>query len=113
MLFRLKVHPQDDGVFAYRAPLPDRIDRVRIYRFMVGGILFFVKVHNKKMRNDPTQLNWLSQKDDLQYVIAPASMFEEYKILKDLAFNSTPLSSYLDKQDSIAKNKGNHCMKRH
>jgi hypothetical protein len=105
LLFRLKIHPNDDGVFAYRAPLPDKLDRVRIYRFMVGGILFFVKVHNKKMRNDPTQQNWLSQEDDLQYVIAPANMFEEYKILKDIAFNSEPLSSYLDKQDSISKNK--------
>lgn len=107
LLFRLKVHPNDDGVFAYRAPLPDKVDRVRIYRFMVGGILFFVKVHNKKMKNDQTLQYWLSQKDDLQYVIAPASLFEEYKTLKDLAFNSRPLSSFLDKQDYISKNKGN------
>lgn len=108
LLFRLKVHTQDDGVFAYRAPLPDKVNRVRIYRFMLGGILFFVKVHNKKMRIDPTQEYWLSQKEGLQYFIAPANKFEEYTSVKELAFNSPQLSSFLDKQDSIAKNKSNH-----
>lgn len=107
LLFRLKVHLNDDGVFAYRAPLPDKVDRVRIYRFMVGGILFFVKVHNKKMKNGPAQKSWLSQENDFQYVIAPANKFEEYQIIKDLANNSEPLSSYLDRQDSISKNKVN------
>lgn len=106
LLIRLKIHPNDDGVFAYRAPLPDKIDRVRIYRFMVGGVLFFVKVHNKKMRKDETLQFWLSQKDDLQFVIAPADKFEEYKTIMNLAYNSEPLSSFLDKQDSFSKNKG-------
>src|SRR5690606_33302301 len=107
LLFRLKVHPNDDGVFAYRAPLPDRVGRVRIYRFMVGGILFFVKVHNENMVNDQTHQYWLSQEDQIQYIVAPANMFEEYKILKDIAFNTESLSSFLDKQDFIFRNKGN------
>ena len=105
MMLRLKTHPLDTGISAYRAPFPDKINRVRIYRFMVGGVLFFCEGSQKKMRNDPTHQFWLSQKNELQYVIAPANIFEEYTLSKNIAFDSTRLSSFLDKQDMVAKNK--------
>ncbi|EOG9063300.1 MULTISPECIES: hypothetical protein [Vibrio] len=104
-IFRLRIHAQDDGVFAYRAPLIDRKNRVRLYRFMVGGCLFFVKVHRKKMRDDVLTELWLGREDSFRFCIAPAQQFEEFKISKDLAFNSEKLSSFLDRQDEIAKSK--------
>jgi hypothetical protein len=104
-LFRLRTHVQDDGVFAYRAPLIDRKNRVRLYRFMLGGCLFFVKIHRKKMRDDVLTELWLSFEDSFRFCIAPAELFEEYKVVRDLSFNSEKLSSFLDKQDEIARSK--------
>lgn len=104
-IFRLRIHAQDDGVFAYRAPLIDRKNRVRLYRFMLGGCLFFVKVHRKKMRDDALTKLWLNYEDSFRFCIAPAEQFEEFKIAKDLSFNSDKLSSFLDRQDEIAKSK--------
>ena len=100
-IFRLRVHAQDDRVFAYRAPLIDRKNRVRLYRFMLGGCLFFVKVHRKKIRDDALTELWLSFEDSFRFCIAPAEQFEEFQIAKDLSFNSEKLSSFLDGQDEI------------
>lgn len=104
-MFRLRTHPQDDGVFAYRAPLIDTKNCVRFYRFMLGGCIFFVKVHRKKMRDDDLSELWFSLEDSFRFCIAPAEHFEEFKIAKDVSFNSENLSSFLDRQDEIAKSK--------
>ncbi|MBY6111569.1 hypothetical protein KUV74_14305 [Halomonas sp. DP1Y21-3] len=104
-IFRLRTHAQDDGVFAYRAPFIDRKNRVRLYRFMVGGCLIFVKVHRKKMRDDVLAELWLGYENSFRFCIAPAQQFEEFKISKDLSFKSEKLSSFLDRQDEIAKSK--------
>jgi hypothetical protein len=104
-IFRLRTHPQDEGVFAYRAPLIDRKNRVRLYRFMLGGCLFFVKVHRKKIRDDVLAELWLSYEDSFRFCIAPAEQFEEFSIAKGLSFNTANLSSFLGRQDEIAKSK--------
>lgn len=105
VIFRLRTHSQDDGVFGYRAPLIDRKNGVRLYRFMLGGCLLFVKVHRKKMRDDSLSKLWLSSGESFRFCIAPAEYFEEFKLSKDLAYNSEKLSSFLDKQGEIAKSK--------
>lgn len=104
-MLRLRTHSQDDGVFAYRAPLIDRKYCVRLYRFMLGGCLFFVKVHRKKMRDEVLSELWFSREDSFRFCIVPSELFEEFKIAKDVSFNSETLSSFLDKQDVIAKQK--------
>lgn len=104
-IFRLRTHSLDDGVFAYRAPLIDRKNRVRLYRFMLGGCLFFVKIHRKKMREDVLSELWFSYENSFRFCIAPAEKFEEFKMAKDLSFNNENLSSFLDRQDEFAKSK--------
>jgi len=104
-MFRLQTHPNDSGVFAYRAPLIDRKNRVRLYRFMLGGCLFFVKVHRKKMRDDPMPDLWLNGESTFKYCLFPAQKFEEFNMSKELAYNTESLSKFLDKQDALAESK--------
>jgi hypothetical protein len=98
-LFRLRVHEEDKEPFAYRAPVIDRKGRVRLYRFLLGGILFFVKIHNKKMRPDALSDLWLSNAGALRFALAPAQSFEEFRLAARLATAESTLSAFLDKQD--------------
>ena len=104
-VFRLQTHSNDSGVFAYRAPLIDRKNRVRLYRFMLGGCLFFVKVHRKKMRDDPLTDLWLNGESTFKFCLFPAQKFEEFSISQELAYNTESLSAFLDKQDALVKTK--------
>lgn len=98
-MFRLQVHVFDDGAFAYRAPLVDKKDRVRLYRFMLGGFLFFVKVHRKRMRDPTLSKLWLSNPGAMRFVLIQAQFFEEFQLSRALAFTSEGLSEFLDRQE--------------
>lgn len=45
--FRLLRARGDDGVFAYRTPVPDKKDGVNAMQLMVGGVVFFVKLDRR------------------------------------------------------------------
>ncbi|NVJ18994.1 hypothetical protein [Myxococcus sp. AM010] len=88
----------DDGVFAYRAPKPDRKGGVNTMRLMVGGVVFFVKVDKKTPRDDAFREGGMAGQTDLPYWLAPASMFEEFTVGRDLV-NRGELSLFLDRQE--------------
>ncbi|TDY02418.1 hypothetical protein [Thiohalophilus thiocyanatoxydans] len=100
-LVRLLIHKQDDEVFAYRAPLNLKKQNVRLYNFMLGGMVCLVKANKKKMNfGDELSKILLNQEGELRYLLAPAEVSEEYRLSKQLANESSRLSAFLDKQDT-------------
>lgn len=98
ILFRLKTHETDDGVFAYRLPSPDRQELVNGYRLLIGGMLIFIKTDKQSPQNGALQRSSIRGNPDLPYIVMPAQNFEEYQLANELAHNGK-LSSFLDKQD--------------
>ena len=98
LLCRLKSHNGDDGVFAYRAPKPDRQENVNGYRILVGGIFIFVKIDQQTPRGGALERSSVRGKTNLPYVVLRAQDFEEYLLSASLAHDGR-LSAYLDKQD--------------
>lgn len=98
ILFRLKTHDADDGVFAYRLPSPDRQELVNGYRLLVGGMFIFIKIDKQSPQNGALQRGSIRGNPDLRYTVMPAQNFEEYQRADELA-HSGQLSSFLDKQD--------------
>lgn len=98
LLFRLKTHEQDDGVFAYMTPKPDRQEGANGYRLLVGGMFIFIKLDKQQPKTEAYLRASIRGKTDLPYVILPAQSFEEFSKARRLAY-SEPLSSFLDKQD--------------
>ncbi|VVO95881.1 hypothetical protein PS865_02587 [Pseudomonas fluorescens] len=97
LLFRLKTHDEDDGVFAYRTPKSDRQEGVNGYRLLVGGMLIFIKTDKQNPKSDAYTLGSIRGKTDLPYIVLPAQEFEEFRKARDLV-QSGPLSAFLDKQ---------------
>lgn len=97
MLFRLKLHHGDDGVFAYRAPILDKQEGVNGYRILVGGVFIFAKVDKQSPKKGALALNSIRDKLVLPYVVLPAQDFEEYSIPSKMV-HSGRLSDFLDKQ---------------
>jgi len=87
----------DSGVFAYRAPTPDDSHGVGMFRFMVGGMLIFVKLDEKPLPT--TKLTPYSMRDSVGfvYIVAPATTFEEFYIPKDWVKSNSRLSDFLEK----------------
>lgn len=106
-IFRLRRYSQDDGVFAYQAPFINRINNVRLYRFMLGGCTFLVKIHRKKLCDDAHPELWFSFDDRFRFCLSAAEDFDEFRMSQDISFNSKNLSSFLDRQDEISKSKNN------
>lgn len=98
LLFRIKTHEQDEGVFAYSTPKPDRQEGVNGYRLLVGGMFIFIKIDKQTPNTEAYRRGSIRGKSDLPYVILPAQPFKEFREARELAF-SEPLSSFLDKQD--------------
>lgn len=97
-MLRLRVHDSDGDVFAYRTPLIDRKERARLYRFLLGGVLFFVKVHTESAPRDGLTNLWLSNAGDLRFALLPAQPFEEFQIPAALVHSDSRLATFLDRQ---------------
>lgn len=97
LIIRLKCHPSDDGVFAYRTPKPDRKEGVNGYRFLVGGVFIFAKVDQRTPKGGPLERASIRNEPDLPYVVMGAQNFEEYGSAARLG-HSGALSGYLDRQ---------------
>ena len=104
-LMRLRINPDDAGVFAYRAPKPDRKDGLNMYRVMVGGVLAFVKVDQRPWGDMPLRDIALRSATNTRALVMAAQMFEEYRIPQQLAHNDSRLSAFLDRQDARAAQK--------
>ncbi|MBC2771064.1 hypothetical protein [Pusillimonas minor] len=99
ILCRLKRHKDDDEVFAYRAPSPDRKEGVNGYRLLVGGIFIFLKLDRQIPARGALARASIRNRPDLPYVVLHAEDFEEYKLPSKLINNDGRLSSFLDKQE--------------
>lgn len=104
LLFRLKSHDRDDGVFAYRTPKPDRQQGMNGYRILVGGMFIFIKIDRQIPKTHAYQLGSIRGKTDLPYIVLPAQKFEEFSKASSLV-ESEHLSSFLDKQENKPQNK--------
>jgi hypothetical protein len=98
LLIRLKRHQDDDDVFAYQAPKPDRQEGVNGYRLLLGGIFIFAKIDKQNPKHGALERCSIRGKPNVPYVVMRAQDFEEYRLSAKLA-HSGKLSDYLDKQD--------------
>lgn len=96
-LVRLKIKEDDDSVFAYRAPKPDRIHGVNGYRLILGGVFAFVKTDQRKPQWGGLEGHSIKAKADLPYSVEWAQRFPEYRVAASLTHRGK-LSEYLDKQ---------------
>jgi hypothetical protein len=96
--FRLLREQDDDGVFAYRTPKPDKKDGVNVMRLMVGGVVFFVKLDRRTPSGATFREGGMAGQTDLPYWLAPASMFEEFTTGRHLV-NRGKLSHFLGRQE--------------
>lgn len=97
IVVRLKTHDEDDGVFAYRAPAPDRKENVNGYRILVGGMFIFVKLDQQVPHGGAFEHFSIAGKSALPYTVIHAQHFEEYQLAEKLVHNGR-LSDFLDKQ---------------
>jgi len=102
VLMRLRLSPDDAGVFAYRAPKPDRKEGLNMYRVMVGGVLAFVKVDQRPWANPLFTGIALSNATTTRALVVAAQNFEEFKVSQALAHGDSRVSAFLDKQDAYA-----------
>jgi hypothetical protein len=98
ILCRLRRHKDDDDVFAYRAPKPDRQENVNGYRILIGGMFIFFKTDKQTPRGGAQERSAIRGKSDLPYALLSAQDFEEYKLSEKFARKGR-LSDFLDKQD--------------
>lgn len=104
-LMRLRLKPDDAGVFGYRAPSPDRKDGLNMYRILVGGVLAFVKVDRRPWGDTPLGRIALGSATNTRALVMAAQGFEEFKNLQHKAHNDSRLSALLDRQDARAAQK--------
>jgi hypothetical protein len=93
LIFRLIQYSHDNDVFAYRAPILDRQFGVNMYRMMMGGLVFFIKLD----KQTKVEKMLIKSANGVPYIIAPASHFEEFKIAKNIVRKNEKLSNFLDK----------------
>lgn len=96
LIFRPLRYIDDDGVFAYRAPAPDRKYGVNAYRMMMGGLIFFVKLDRRNMSDENIAPLLIKAKAELPFLTVPAAVFEEFRLARDSFTNNQRLSEYLD-----------------
>lgn len=105
VLMRLRRSPDDAGVFAYRAPKPDRKNSLNMYRVLVGGVLAFVKVDRRPWGDPLLRDIALGSATTTRALVIAAQGFEEFKVSQDLAHNDSRLSAFLDRQEIRAAQK--------
>ena len=88
--------PNDKGQFVYRAPLPDQLDGIDLYRMMLGGMLIFVKIDKRKLPVPELDKIMIRGKKSFVYRIVPAQGLEEFKVPNKIIDENKSLSSYLD-----------------
>ena len=64
---------------------------------MVGGIILFIKLDRKEFPDPKLKPHFLKKLDGFAYIVAPATIFEEFNIPNKLIESNVRLSSYLDK----------------
>lgn len=105
-LFRLKLSREDDDVFAYRAPTPDKVEdrktgrSVNLQRFLVGGCLFFARLDQRSLHNPEITDCWLRGKNRITFISLPAQQFEEYRELTKYATGDSNLSDFLEQREN-------------
>lgn len=105
VLMRLRRSPDDAGVFAYRAPTPDRKHSINMYRVLVGGILAFVKVDRRPWADPLLSKFALGSATSTRALVVAAQAFEEFKKSQYLAHSDSRLSAFLDRQGLQAAKK--------
>ncbi|MFK4381022.1 hypothetical protein ABIA40_000430 [Bradyrhizobium sp. USDA 223] len=95
-LTAIQLYTGDTEVYFYRAPKADRQQGVNLFRFYIGGFLFFLKTDNRANPEVPPQECWLRGKQSASFAVLPAEMFEEWAIGKQIAGRPN-LRSYFDK----------------
>lgn len=101
--FRPIRYARDAEVFAYRAPSPDRKHRINLYRFMIGGMLIFVKLDKRPFPDSRLRDYMLKGAKSFTYLIVPAQGLEEYRIPQRVIAENEGLSMYLDKVAGVTK----------
>lgn len=101
-LLRLKRYTGDDGVFAYRAPMPDIKRDTKLFRIMVGGILAIVRVDERPLIDPAVAQLWLSAAPPVRVLIGPAQLFEEFREPKRLIDSTAKLDQFLERQAEVA-----------
>lgn len=87
----------DREVFAYRAPLSDRKHGVNIYRMMMGGLIFFVRLDKRPITDIPPEMMMKDCAEGLPFTTVDASQFEEFTMPREMVLINENLSAYLDK----------------
>ncbi|HCK0217620.1 hypothetical protein [Citrobacter freundii] len=93
----LRIYKGVPDLFAYRAPFPIELDGVNAFRFLLGGMLFIIKVDVNPFKVSPLSGTFFSNSSELNFSIAPAQYFEEFKDARKLAFENGRLGNFLDK----------------
>jgi hypothetical protein len=96
-LLRLRLHPNDDSVFAYRAPKNDRdkTTGANMFRVLAGGVLMFIRVDKRPTTQSPLRPLWLRGRDDVIFSPVRAQNFEEFKIPQRILRDSERLQAIL------------------
>jgi len=89
--------PNDDGVFAYRAPSDDRQHGLNCYRMMMGGIIFFVFLDSRGTGLHSAREDFIgANPGTLKVTTVDARTYEEFTKPARFA-NEGRLSDYLDR----------------
>ncbi|MGG7655110.1 hypothetical protein [Kocuria rosea] len=90
-------YANDSGVFAYRAPFPDRHHGINMYRMMMGGLIFFIKLDKRAISELPQGHLIKESAPGLPYTTVDATQYEEFTIPRKMIKTNEELSAYLDK----------------
>ncbi|TWT80554.1 hypothetical protein CA13_19990 [Planctomycetes bacterium CA13] len=99
ILFRPIRFCNDDAVCVYGAPKQDRQAGVNIYRMMLGGLIYFVKLDKRDFNDDTMRRLAVSGKTGLIYCTTPTDRWEEFSIPRNQIATSERLSTYLERQE--------------
>jgi len=92
--------PNDNGVFAYRAPRDDRKHGLNYYRMMMGGVIFFVALDARGTSLHSAKDSFIkSHPGAMTFTTVDAQAYEEFTIPARL-INEGRLSDYLDRVEA-------------
>ena len=92
----VQIQVGDREAYFYRTPMPDRKAGLNVIRFSVGGFVFFLKTDKRPNPPFPSDECWLKGKIGASFVVAPAEMFEEWKLHADIR-RRPAVRSYFDR----------------
>ncbi len=100
LAFRPILFAGDDSVIAYRTPSPDRKYGLNIYRMMIGGMVFLIKLDKRKIESTPLIKDFkmlIGDNDrEFSYAVAKAEFFEDCYLPAISILQNQQLSQYLD-----------------